>query len=236
MWQHKTISVILPTLNEKKSIRKVIKQFEKLKLADEIIVVNNNAVKGTSKEVSRTSAREVFEPVRGYGSAIRRGLREAKGYYLVICEPDGTFEARDLYKLLSYSLEFDFVVGTRTTQSLIWEGANMGLFLKWGNYIAGKIVEFLFNTAQLTDAGCTYRLINRQAYRTIEPYIHEEGNSFGLEMIILIILHKIPFIQIPVNYKRRVGVSSVTGSRSKALILGIEMIWITLKYWFVVNK
>ncbi len=59
------VSVILPTYNEKDSIRKVIGDFERLKVVDEIIVVNNNAVQGTSEEVQGTSAREVFETVQG---------------------------------------------------------------------------------------------------------------------------------------------------------------------------
>lgn len=233
MWQSKKVSLILPTYNEKRSIYQVIKDFENLKLIDEIIVVNNNAVFGTSKEVAKTKAKEVFESIQGYGAAIIRGLSEARGDYVVVCEPDGTFLANDLYKFLSYAADFDFVVGTRTTQSLIWEGANMGVFMKWGNYFAGKLVEFIFNTTQLTDAGCTYRLIKRKALRKIQPQFKCLGSAFGLEMIILVVKNKIPFIEIPVNYKERVGKSSVTGSRLKAILLGIEMIILILKYRLV---
>jgi glycosyltransferase involved in cell wall biosynthesis len=80
MYNGKTVSVILPTYNEKDSIQKVIRDFEALLVVDEIIVVNNNAAPGTSEEeVASTSAREVLEPVQGYGSAIQRGFREAAG-------------------------------------------------------------------------------------------------------------------------------------------------------------
>ena len=51
--------------------------------------------------------------------------------------------------------------GTRTTRELIWGGANMGWFLKWGNWAVAKMVEVLFNTSHLSDVGCTYRLIDR---------------------------------------------------------------------------
>lgn len=229
MWQHKTISVILPTYNEKRSIRRVIEDFERLGIADEIIVINNNAVSGTSEEVAKTSAIEIQEPIQGYGAAIIRGLKEAKGDFLMVSEPDGTFLAKDLYKFLSYAADFDFIVGTRTTQSLIWEGANMGFFLKWGNYLVGKLTEFIFNTTQLTDAGCTYRLVKRHALRKIQKQFRCLGSAFGLEMIILVIKNNISFIQIPVNYKKRVGESMVTGSRIKAILLGLEMIWMTIR-------
>lgn len=232
MWQNKKISVILPTYNEKRSIKKVIEDFERLKFIDEIIVVNNNAISGTSSEVAKTKAIEIYEKVQGYGAAIIRGLEEARGDYIVVCEPDGTFLAKDLYKFLSYAPDFDFVIGTRTTQSLIWEGANMGFFLKWGNYLVGKLTEFIFNTTQLTDAGCTYRLIKKRALKKIQPNFKCLGSAFGLEMIILVIKNKISFIQIPVNYKKRVGKSMVTGSKIAAIVLGLEMIWLTIKYRF----
>lgn len=109
----------------------------------------------------------------------------------------------------------------------------MGVFMKWGNYFAGKLVEFIFNTTQLTDAGCTYRLIKRKALRKIQPQFKCLGSAFGLEMIILVVKNKIPFIEIPVNYKKRVGKSSVTGSRLKAILLGIEMMILILKHRLV---
>lgn len=232
MWRHKKISVILPTFNEKRSIKKVIQDFTRLKLIDEILVINNNATPGTTDEVKKTDAVEIFEPIQGYGSAIRCGLKKAKGQYIILCEPDGTFLASDIYKFLSYSDNFDFVIGTRTTNSLIWHGANMGLFLKWGNYILAKITEFSFNTTQLTDAGCTYRLIKRKTLKKIQNQFKGLGNDFGLEMIILAVKNNIKFIQIPVNYKKRIGQSSVTGNKLKALILGIQMFWLILQKRF----
>ena len=76
MWHGKSLSVILPTYNEKDSIAEVVRRFEVLGIVDEIVVVNNNAAHGTSEEVARTGAREVFETAQGYGAAIQRGLRE----------------------------------------------------------------------------------------------------------------------------------------------------------------
>lgn len=232
MWQRKKISVILPTYNEKKSIRHVIEGFENLGFIDEIIVVNNNAVPGTSQEVSKTKAREAMESEQGYGAAIRRGLKEAKGDYLVVSEPDGTFLPADIYKFLSYAEDFEFVIGTRTTNSLIWQGANMGFFLKWGNYFVAKLTEFLFNTTQLTDAGCTFRLVTRGVYEKIKKRFDSRGNDFGLEMLIAVIKAGIPFIQIPVNYKKRIGKSSVTGNLFSSIKLGIEMVFLILKKRF----
>ena len=95
--------VVLPTYNEKDSIRKVIQDFEELGFVDEILVINNNAIDGTSTEVRHTSAIEIHESVQGYGAAIQRGLREATGDLIAVCEPDDTFLARDLTKFLAYA-------------------------------------------------------------------------------------------------------------------------------------
>jgi glycosyltransferase involved in cell wall biosynthesis len=75
-----------------------------------------------------TSARVITEINQGYGHALRRGLREATGDFVIMAEPDGTFVARDVHKLLAYADDFDMVCGTRTTRELIWEQANMGRF------------------------------------------------------------------------------------------------------------
>ena len=91
----------------------------------------------------------------------------AKGDIVIMTEPDGTFDANDIFKLLAYSDDFDVVFGTRTTTILIGAGANMGFLMKWGNVLVAKLVEILFNTTQLTDVGCTYRLIKRTALAEI---------------------------------------------------------------------
>jgi glycosyltransferase involved in cell wall biosynthesis len=229
MWHGHTVSVILPTYNERDSIRECIERFFASGCVDEVIVVNNNAVQGTSEEVARTQAREVHEPVQGYGQAIQRGLREAVGEWLVICEPDGTFRPEDIFKLLAYAQDFDYVIGTRTTREMVWRGANMGFLLKWGNWAVAKLAEFLFNCTILTDVGCTYRLLKRGPLQRIAPRFTRRGNDFGLEMTLLVISQGISFVEIPVNYLARVGASSVTGSMAKAIALGFSMTRLILR-------
>lgn len=230
MWNNQSIAVILPTYNEKDSIRACIEGFEATGWVDEIIVVNNNAAPGTSEEVRGTSAREVHESVQGYGSAIQRGFRETQCDLVVVCEPDATFLPRDILKLLSYSADFDFVLGTRTAKEFIWGGANMDFSLRWGNYAVAKMLEFLFNTTTLTDVGCTYRLVKRQALVAMQPLFRVTGSFFGPEMMLLAAVKGISMVQIPVNYCPRVGISSVTGDRVKAIKLGFRMIWMILGF------
>lgn len=208
----------------------MIEEFDGIGVVDEIVVVNNNATPGTSEEVAKTRAREVHEPVQGYGAAIRRGFREATGDLLIVAEPDDTFRGHDVLKLLAYSDDFEVVYGSRTTKELIWEGANMDHFLKWGNWSVAKLMETLFNSTNLTDVGCTMRCVRREALDEIEPFFTVNGSFFGPEMMVLSILKKQKMIQIPVNYTKRVGTSSVTGNKAVAVALGLRMIRLILSY------
>jgi len=224
MWQGKTLSVVLPTYNEKDSVAATVRGFQALGIVDDIVVVNNNAAEGTSQEVATTSAREVFEARQGYGAAIQRGLREVDTDLVCVCEPDGTFNPRDLLKLLAFTEECDFVVGSRTVSNFIWDGANMGAFLQWGNWFVAKVVEVLFNTAYLSDVGCTFRVVSRERASDILHTAQTEGSAFGLEMLLLAIIRRCTLVQIPVNYHPRVGMSSVTGDPKKTIALGMSML------------
>ena len=224
MWKGKKVSVIFSTYNEKDSIRRCIDDFFNTGIVDEIIAVNNNAAEGTDEEILKTRAKLIYEKKQGFGHGYQRALREAPGDWIVMTEPDGTFVANDIFKLLAYCDDFDVVFGTRTTSIMIGEGANMGLFIKWGNWAVAKMVEILFGTCQLTDVGCTYRLIKREAYEKIRPYFKVHGDEFNMDMMLRILRSKIKFIEVPINYKKRVGVSSVTGKKYKAVIVGFKMI------------
>lgn len=230
MWRGQRVSVVLPTYNEAASIRAAIEDLFATGYVDEVVVVNNNAAPGTSEEVAKTRAREVHEPAQGYGRAIQRGLREATGDLLILSEPDGTFLGRDIAKLLAYSDDFDVVFGSRTTQDLIWSGANMGWFLRVGNFAVAKMTEWLFNTRFLSDVGCTMRLFRRPAYERIAPYFTVGGSHFGVEAMLLVIRADLRFIEVPVNYRERVGESSVTGNLVVAFFLGLRMIGLVWRH------
>lgn len=230
MWHDKTISVILPTYREKDSIAACINAFDKLGIVDDIIVINNNAEPGTSEEVAGTAAREIVETRQGYGAAIARGLSEASTDLVCVCEPDGTFEPRDLFKLLAFTAECDFVVGSRTVSNFIWDGANMGLFLRWGNWAVAKFIEVLYNTAYLSDVGCTFRVMSWERARDISELHRTEGSAFGLEMLLLAVIRRARIVQVPVNYYPRVGESSVTGHLGKTIRLGSQMMTMVVRY------
>ncbi len=230
MWRGQRVTVIFPTYNEKDSVRAAVLDFFANGVIDEIIVVNNNAAPGTSEEIVGTGAIEIYEPRQGYGYALLCGIDHSLSEIVILAEPDGTFAGPDVLKLLTYADDKPVVFGTRTSREFIWAGANMGRFLKWGNWAVAKMVELLFNTTILTDMGCTLRLFTREALKRIRPHLTIGRSHFGCQLLMEVIAHRIPFVEIPVNYRKRVGISMGTGNCWEALRIGLRMIAIIWKY------
>lgn len=232
MWNGKKVSVVISTYKEKGSIRRYIDDVFKTKLVDEFVVVNNNAEPGTDEEVKKTKAKLFYEKRPGFGAGYRAALSHATGDIIIMSEADGTFFAKDIEKLLIYSDEFEVVIGTRTTSATILEGANMGAFLKWGNWFVAKLIEVMFGTTHLSDVGCTLRLMSKKSYNKIKDQITINGGELNPELQLLYIKNNISFIEIPIHYGERVGESTYTGSFRKAFVLGMKMIFLVFKYRF----
>jgi glycosyltransferase involved in cell wall biosynthesis len=232
MWNKKTVSVVLPAYNEEEGIREAVESFFATNVVDEVIVVNNNSTDKTVEETQKTKATLVHESKQGYGAALTRGLMEATGDYVVLAEPDGTFESRDIMKLLSYTDDFDLVCGTRTTRELIWAEANMGWFLRFGNIVVAKWLEVLHNTCSLSDCGCTLRLIHRDALQKFLAYLTVTGSHFLPEMVILARKCGLRIVEIPVNYRGRRGMSKITGTLKGTWKTGTNMIKLITSYRF----
>lgn len=230
MWNCKTVSVILPTYNEKESIVEIIQDYYNCKYVDEVIVVNNNAVPGTKEAVEKTKAIQIFEKNQGYGYAIQRGIDEARGDLILISEPDSTFSANDTIKLLAYADDYDAVWGTRTDIRFIERGANMGFALRIGNLLVAKILQFVFNTTRLSDVGCTLKLYRKEVLQDIKKYFTIGKEHFGVELMVLTAMRRFNIIEVPVNYNKRVGNSSVTGYPTKTFFLALKMIKTILCY------
>lgn len=231
MWNNKKVSVVLGTYREKNSIRKVIDDFFLTGYVDEVVVVDNNAEAGTVEEVRKTKARIVHELRQGYGYSFQRGIREATGDCVLLCDPDGTFVAADIEKFLAYAKDFPVVFGTRTNENNIHMGAEMGFLRKCINIIEAKIVQVLFGASSLTDVGCTYKLFSRDAIKQLSGIWHEDSYLFCPELLLLVISQKIKFIEIPVIYKARIGKSAMTANLFQLVRLEIHVFIFLFSFW-----
>ena len=225
----KTVSVVFPAYNEEQYIRPAIEDFLIADVVDEVLVVDNNSRDRTAEEAGMTRARVVKEMRQGYGFALRRGLQEATGDIIILAEPDGTFVGRDVLKLLAYADDFDMVCGSRTTRELIWDQANMGWFLRVGNWSVAKLLQVLHGGPSLSDCGCTLRLTHRVAVDRFIGDLTVGGSHFLPEMVILGLKRGLRIIEVPVNYRDRVGESKITGSFKGTVRTGVNMIILALR-------
>jgi glycosyltransferase involved in cell wall biosynthesis len=229
MYGSKTVSVVFPAYNEGDNVRRAVEDFFLPGVIDEIVVVDNNSRDTTATEAAAARARVIRETRQGYGHALRRGLTEATGDLIILAEPDGTFVGRDVLKLLAYSDDFDMVCGTRTTRELIWQQANMGWFLRVGNWTVAKLIQVLYDGPSLTDCGCTLRLTHRAALARFIDDLTVGGSHFLPEMVILGLKRGLRIIEVPVNYRGRIGESKITGTFKGAVRTGVNMIALALK-------
>lgn len=234
MWKRKKVAVVLPTYREKRSIRASVESFYSSGFVDEIIVVDNNAEEGTKKEVAKTKAKLIYEPAQGYGHAIRRGLNNTNADLIVIAEPDGSFDGRDVVKLLAYSDDFDTVFGSRTHVPLVHKGSDMTLYKRLGDVLLGKLVTFLFLSSPLTDLGCTLRITTKKAWKKVERESQAADGIFATEWVLAAAKNKVKFMEIPINYKARIGKSLfVSGQFTKGTWWGIRKFFYIWKFWFI---
>lgn len=232
MYKGKSVSVVLATYREKKSIKKTINDFFATGFVDEVVVVNNNAERGTTQEVKKTKARQVFEPEQGYGFAFQRAIKEAKSDLVIVSEPDGTFKASDIERFLIYSQDFEIVLGTRTSQIGSLSGEGMGIFRKFANVIEAKTIEVLFNTFALTDVGCAYKLFTRSALKKLIPlWTIQKSPLFNTELVLLTVSQRFHFVEIPITYKKRIGQSSIVGNTFQEIKWGLLIQIYIIGFW-----
>lgn len=199
------VSVVIPAYNEEASIGFVVDDFKDH--VDEVLVINNSSQDNTAQVAAAAGARVETARLTGYGDTIRYGLDRAIGDILVVVEADHSFKSRDLSKLLEYLKDADMVIGTRTTQELVEQGANMRGLLRWGNVFVAKGVELLWWAQQprFTDVGCTYRALWRETYQSIRPLLKGVGPELAPEMMVAVLQVNKRIIEVPVSYHVRIG-------------------------------
>jgi glycosyltransferase involved in cell wall biosynthesis len=229
VYEGKRVSVVMPAYNEVEGIADTVRGFITHPWVDEVVVADNNSRDGTARCAAATGAKVVKEPRQGYGYACRTALANATGDLIVLTESDNSFYADDLKMLFAYIDRCDMVKGARSNRHLIDEGADWTFPLMLGNWLVAKYMQVLyFGTNVLEDmnqreVGGTYRVIRREALDRISPHFSEGQSAFLPDMTTLAIRKGLKILEVPVRYRRRVGISKITGNRLKAVHLALRM-------------
>ena len=211
------ISVILPCFNEEKAIGFCIESINEVakreNLDVEIVAVDNGSTDSSAEIVRKFSLSLnqnnlilISEPVKGYGSAYMRGLKEARGKYFFMADADATYDFEDIPRFIKKLEEGnDLVVGNRFSGMM--ESNSMTFSHKWiGNPVLSSLVKLFFKV-KIHDIHCGARAISREAYSKI--ILYTLGMEFASEMIIKSAKAGLKIAEIPVGYKMRIGESKL---------------------------
>lgn len=193
------VTVVIPTLNEAGNIIGVINTVKRvLKYPYEIIIVDGGSTDGTLDIVKHKECKLIIETRRGYGLALRLGMKQAKGNILVMVDGDGTYELKHINILLDRLIkkDADLCLATRMYDP----NKAMGMM----NFVGNKVITFCFNMLykqNLSDSQSGYRAISKKAFDRLE--FKENDMAFATEMLVKFSQENLKMVEIPTIYKER---------------------------------
>jgi len=204
------VSVVLPCLNEEEGIASCIKKikdvFSKENLKGEIIVADNGSTDNSVEIAKNLGAKVVLQPVRGYGAAYLKGIKQARGKYIIIGDADDTYDFYEIPKFIQLLKEgYDLVMGSRF-KGKIFKKAMPFSHRFIGNPIITWVFKKLFGT-QLSDVLCGMRAFTKSAFEKMN--LKCLGMEFGIEMILSALQKNMKIAEIPINYYPRKGKSKL---------------------------
>lgn len=222
------ISVIIPALNEQDAIQKVIADIPD-DLVLEIVVVDNGSTDLTARFASGMGARIVYQERRGYGRACLAGIAALdRPDIVVFLDGDYSDHPDEMPALIDPVLQgnADFVVGSR-----VLGNRDRGALLpqaRFGNWLATRLIRLLFNITY-SDLG-PFRAIRYPAL--IQMNMQDKTFGWTVEMQVKAAKMGFRIEEIPVSYRRRIGISKVTGTLNGTLRAGWKILFTIFKYRF----
>ena len=224
------IKVIIPAFNEEKSIAKVIAEIPDL--VEEIVVVNNNSTDQTVQVSTKAGATVITEKSKGYGYACLKGIdylsqEDKTPEILVFLDGDFSDFPQELTKVIQPILDdkADFVVGARVKE--LRESGSLTPQQVFGNWLACFLMKILYQSS-FTDLG-PFRAIRWDTLENLK--MSDKTYGWTIEMQLKVLRQKISYQEVPVSYKKRIGVSKVSGTVKGTIFAGVKIIgWIFKHY------
>jgi glycosyltransferase involved in cell wall biosynthesis len=225
------IAVVIPALNEEASLPLVLRDIPR-DLVNEIVVVDNGSHDRTAEVAREGGATVVGEPQRGYGSACLRGLAELAGRtegppdVVVFLDADYSDHADELPAVVGPILDgsCDMVIGSRLLGQR--ERGAMPPQAVWGNRLACFLMWLLFG-GKHTDLG-PFRAIRWDSLQRLG--MRDRNFGWTVEMQIKAARQKLRVLEVPVSYRRRVGVSKISGTIKGTILAGSKILYLIAKY------
>ena len=224
------IVVIIPAFNEENAVGKVVADIPK-DLVDEVIVVNNNSTDQTSEAAEKEGASVLFEPQKGYGKACLKGIeylnqKHEKPEIVVFIDADYSDYPEQMIELVKpiQNNKAELVIGSRALGNR--EAGSMTLPQLFGNWLATTLLRLLYG-AKFTDLG-PFRAIRYQSLMALQ--MKDENYGWTVEMQLKAVKQKMPYTEIPVDYRNRIGFSKISGTIKGTVLAGYKIISTIIKY------
>ncbi|PKG50000.1 glycosyltransferase family 2 protein [Olleya sp. 1-3] len=225
------IKVIIPAYNEQDSIAHVIKDIPSI--VDEVIVVSNNSTDLTEANAKNAGATVLQESNKGYGYACLKGMdyiakQDSKPDIVVFLDGDYSDFPEELTKIVAPIIDqnIDFVIGARV-KNLREEGSMMPQQV-FGNWLATTLMSLFFG-AKFSDLG-PFRAIKYDKLLALN--MEDKTYGWTVEMQLKVLKQKLSYIEVPVNYRNRIGVSKVSGTIKGSIFAGVKILTWIFKYSF----
>ena len=221
------ISVIIPVFNEQDAIEKVIGDIPS-NLPTEIIVVDNGSTDQTAKLAAAMGARIVRENRRGYGSACLAGIAATNDPDIVVfLDGDYSDHPNEMPDLIAPILEnrADLVIGSRVLGNS--EPGALMIQARFGNRLATSLIKILFGVSY-TDLG-PFRAIRYLAL--LDLNMRDKTFGWTVEMQVKAAKQALKIQEVPVSYRKRIGVSKITGTLKGTLKAGWKILFTIFMYW-----
>ena len=199
-----SVSIIIPALNEKLTIGKVIDEIPKEDLQKvgygvEIVVVDNNSTDGTAEIAKEKGVKVIVESIKGKGRAVRTGFKSVGGDFIFILDADYTYPATYIPIMLEVLQEgHDVVIGSRL-RGQMGEGAMSRMNLV-GNRFLSFIANILYGT-RISDLCTGYWGLTRRVIEDIE--LDAKGFELEAAMFAEIAKKGYSIAEVPICYRRR---------------------------------
>jgi glycosyltransferase involved in cell wall biosynthesis len=226
------IHVIIPAYNEEKSIAKVLGDMP-TGLVTEVIVVDNNSQDDTSGAAARAGATVLLERRQGYGQACLTGIAYVldkptgqRPDIIVFLDGDYSDYPQQMPLVVAPILEgqADLVIGSRALGQRE-KGAMMPQQV-FGNWLATTLLR-LFYGARFTDLG-PFRAIKTDSL--VALHMQDRNYGWTVEMQLKAARQKLRCVEVPVDYRRRIGISKVSGTVKGTLLAGYKIILTIFRY------
>jgi glycosyltransferase involved in cell wall biosynthesis len=183
--EHFELSVVIPCLNEEKTLPDCIeiakKAMLKANISGEVIVSDNGSTDRSVQIAIAHGARVVHATKKGYGNALIHGMQAAQGKFLIMADADGSYDFNDIPKFVSPLREgADFVMGSRIKGN-IHAGAMPFLNRYLGTPVLTFLINLFFKTA-ISDVNCGMRALTKKAFNLLN--LKSGGMEFASEMVI----------------------------------------------------